>query len=102
MNKMTAMTVSAGAVTAAVWLITPREGAAHHAPAGGGQHQEEGAEQFGEQPPPFLPRVVEIGDAVDDALLVAGDQAHGPGGWVLAVPRSWLPHIGSSLGNVPG
>ena len=51
------------------------EGVAHHAPAGRRQDQEEGAEQLGEQAPPLLARVVEVVDAVDEVLLVAGERA---------------------------
>src|SRR6266568_79951 len=36
-----------------------------------------GSEQLGDQAPPLLTRVVEVGDAVHDALLVTGDQAGG-------------------------
>ena len=77
MNKMMAMTIKAGATTAAVRLIVFGEGLAHHAPAGGHQDQEERAEKLREQAPPLLARVVEVGDAVDDALLVASERAQG-------------------------
>jgi hypothetical protein len=54
MNKMMAMTVSWGHDGGAV-ADHARGGVAHHAAACGGQHQEEGAEQLGEQAPPLLP-----------------------------------------------
>ena len=94
MNKMMAMTVSAGRRDGGGVADHAGEGVAHHAPAGGRQHQEEGAEQLGEQPPPLLPRVVEVGDAVDDALLVAGERTERARRRCLLVSRSRLPHIG--------
>jgi hypothetical protein len=44
-------------------------------PAGGHQDEQEGAEQLREQPPPFLAGILEIGNAIDDALFVARDRA---------------------------
>ena len=68
------MTIRAGATTAGV-----ADGAgkrlAHHAPAGGHDHEEERAQQLGEQTSSLLAWVVEIADAFDDVLLVAGDRA---------------------------
>jgi len=48
MNKMMAITMSAGATTAAVRLMV-RGSVAHHSATGGHQHQEK-SEQLGEQP----------------------------------------------------
>ena len=97
MNRMIAMTISAGATTAAV-ADHARERVAHHAATGGHQHEEERAEQLGEQAAPFLVRVVEVSDALDDPLLVASERTRAGSARVLAVPRSWLPHIGSGWG----
>ena len=47
----------------------PRERVAHHPAARGHQHEEERAEQLGEEAPPFLTRILEVEDPVDDALL---------------------------------
>ena len=69
MNRMTPSTIRAGAVTAARPADGVREGLPHHAAAGGHQDQEEGAEQFGEQPAPFLRRVVEVLDHRDELSL---------------------------------
>ena len=93
MNKMMAMTVSAGGGDGGGVADHAGEGVAHHAPAGRREHQEEGAEQFGEQPPPLLARVIEVGDPVDDVLLVTGERASGLGVGTGSL-RSWLPHTG--------
>ena len=47
----------------------------HHSSTGSRQNKEERAEQLGEQASPFLSRVVEVADALDDVLLVAGQWA---------------------------
>ena len=46
------------------------ERVAHHAATGGHQHQEEGPEHLGEEATPLLAGVLEVGDAIEDALLV--------------------------------
>ena len=68
-----------------------RESMAHHAAAGCHQHEEERAEKLGEQATPFLVRVVEVGDAVFDALFVASEQS---GGFLLRAHR----HLTSERG----
>ena len=65
MNKMIAMTISAGATTAAVRLITPEKlgpSSPRRRPPGRGRTSRD----FGEQPAPFLVRVVKVGDASGD------------------------------------
>jgi len=57
---------------------------------GSDEHQEEGAEQLGEQASPFLARVLEVGDSVDHALLVSCDRP-GPR------PRGLLGHAHGCL-----
>src|ERR1035437_6891036 len=75
MNRMIAMTIRAGATTAAWRLISPGKAWPIIPPAGGHQHEEERAEQFRTEAAPLLARVVEIVNAVDDALLVTGERA---------------------------
>lgn len=54
---------------------------ARHAAAGRHEDEEERAEHLGEQAPPFLAGILEVGDAIDHALLVARDRAlHGNAG----------------------
>ena len=54
-----------------------RERLAHHPAAGGDEHEEERAEQLGEQAPPFLGRVLEVLDRLLELLKlcaqVSGD-----------------------------
>ena len=69
MNRMIAITISPGAVTAAAAADRVRERLAHHPAAGGDQHEEERAEQLGEQAPPLLLRVLEVLDRMDDRRL---------------------------------
>ena len=45
------------------------EGLAHHAATGGDEHEEEGAERFGEEAAPFLVRVVEVVHWFEDTGL---------------------------------
>ena len=51
---------SPGATTAADRLIVFGNAWPHHAAARSHQDQEEGAQQLGEQPPPFLGRILKI------------------------------------------
>ena len=46
-----------------------REGLTHHPSTGGDKNQEEGPEQFGEQAPPLLPRILEVRDRLDNLHL---------------------------------
>ncbi len=48
---------------------------AHHAAASRHQHEEERAEELGEQPAPFLVRVIKVRDAVFDLPFVASEQS---------------------------
>ena len=56
MNRMIAITISPGAVTAAPRLDRVGEGLAHHPATRRDQHQEERPEQLREQAPPLLLR----------------------------------------------
>ena len=58
MKRMIAITISAGAVTAARPADLPVADRVDHPAAGADQHEQEGAQQLGEQPPPLQPRVV--------------------------------------------
>ena len=69
MNKMIAITISPGAVTAAAAADRVREGLAHHPAAGRHEDEEERPEQLREQAPPLLLRVLEVLDRVDDRRL---------------------------------
>src|SRR5262245_66523489 len=61
MTRMMAKTVSPGAVTAAPRLIDRGLAAPTTGAARAGQDQQEGPEQVGERPPPFLARPGETG-----------------------------------------
>ena len=54
----------------------------HHRPAGGHEHEEEGAEQLGAQATPLLGRVVEVADHEEQPLLRRRQQWRG-----VRVPR---------------
>jgi len=60
MNRMIAMTVRPGAVTAAVRLIWPPDTATHHRAAGAGHDEQERAQDLREQPAPLERRIVEV------------------------------------------
>ena len=45
------------------------EGLTHHPSTGGDKHQKEGSEQFGEQSPPLLLRILEVRDRLDNLHL---------------------------------
>jgi hypothetical protein len=49
----------------------------HHSSARGHQHEQEGAEEFGEKSAPFLARVIEIVEAFDEVLLVSSQWSYG-------------------------
>ena len=53
-----------------------RKGVAHHPAAGRGEHQEERAEQLGDQASPFLAGIVEVRDPLDELPLVVRNQTH--------------------------
>ncbi|MBP6136106.1 MULTISPECIES: hypothetical protein [Candidatus Neomicrothrix] len=68
MNKMIAITIIPGATTATLRpMVSGRP--VHHPAAGGDEHQEEGAERFGEESAPLLARVVEVVHRFDDVGL---------------------------------
>ena len=60
MKRMMAMTMSPGAVTAAARLMAPSDCAHDDRSAGADEHEEEGAEEFAEEPAPLVTRVVEV------------------------------------------
>ena len=62
MNRMIAITISAGRDDRRRAADRVRERLAHHPAAGRDQHEEERAEQLGEQAPPLLAGVVEVGE----------------------------------------
>lgn len=72
MNKMIAMTMSAGATTAAA--DRTGKGGVHHAGTGRDQHEEERAEHLREETAPLLTRVVEVFNSLVDVALVASDR----------------------------
>jgi hypothetical protein len=49
----------------------------HHSCACGHQHEQERAEEFREKTAPFLVRVIEVVDAINDALLVSRERPYG-------------------------
>ena len=69
MKRMIPITISPGATTAAVRVMVSGERLAHHSAAGGDEHEEERAEELGEEPAPFLVRVVEVLDPFPDGLV---------------------------------
>ena len=71
MNRMIASTISPGRDHGCGAADRIREGLPHHSAARGDEHEEERPEQLGEQPPPFLARVLEILERVED---VASDE----------------------------
>ena len=60
MNRMMAITMRPGAVTAAARVTAPSGLRVHDGAAGADQHEEERAEQLGEQAAPLEARVVEV------------------------------------------
>ncbi len=78
MNRMIAITIRPGATTAAVRLMTPGKALAHHSAAGRDNHEQECAVQLREQAPPFLARIIEVLNSLQDVLLrcaqLAGDE----------------------------
>ena len=60
MKRMIAMTMRPGAVTAAVRLMAPCGLRVHHGAAGADEDEEEGTEEFTEEPAPLVLRVVEV------------------------------------------
>src|SRR4051794_27482691 len=61
MKRMIAMTVSPGAATAAIRLISPLLTALTTEPPAPAHHEQERAEQLGEEAPPLQARIVHIG-----------------------------------------
>jgi len=43
----------------------------HHWSTGSHHHQEEGAEELGEETSPLLARILEVADSLEDGVLVA-------------------------------
>ena len=79
--------MSPGATTAAVRLMVSGERLAHHPATGGDEHEEEGAEELGEQASPFLRRVLEVLDRFLERLEAMGETSGRRVEQVLAVRR---------------
>ena len=69
MNRMMAITISPGAVTAAVRLIVFGNAWPIIPPPAATSTRKNVPEQLGEQPPPLLLRVLEVLDRMDDIPL---------------------------------
>ena len=69
MNRMTPITISAGCDHGGRPADRVREGLAHHAAAGGDEHQEERAEQLRREASELQPRVLEVGHRINDLDL---------------------------------
>ena len=65
MNKMIAITINPGAVTAAARVIVFGKAWPIIPPPAATKDEEERAEQLGEQPPPLLLRVLEVFDGIN-------------------------------------